>query len=82
MPVEGFGTNSIRMERVFAIRVLAPEEDVDRIMGHVCRIVPLEQGAMTAMPGNRRRASSAIVRVRGPPLAPRTRCASDPESSK
>ena len=45
MPVEGFGTNSIRMERVFAIRVLAPEEDVDRIMAHVCRIVPLEQGA-------------------------------------
>ncbi|MDP9137627.1 MAG: hypothetical protein M3N38_05565 [Pseudomonadota bacterium] len=33
------------MERVFAVRVLAPEEDVDRIMEHVCRIVPLAQGA-------------------------------------
>ena len=45
MTIEAFETKSVRMERVFAVRVLAPEEDVDRIMEHVCQIVPLKQGA-------------------------------------
>lgn len=44
MAIETFETKSLRMERVFALRVLAPEEDVDRIMAHVCRIAPLTQG--------------------------------------
>jgi hypothetical protein len=43
--VQAFETKSIRMERVFSVRVLAPVEDVERIMEHVCRIVPLMQGA-------------------------------------
>lgn len=45
MENSGFETKSIRMERVLAVRVLAPQEDVDRIMDRVCRIVPLKQGA-------------------------------------
>lgn len=45
MSVQAFETNSVRMERVFSVRVLAPVEDVERIMEHVCRIVPLTQGA-------------------------------------
>jgi hypothetical protein len=45
MPLDAFETSSIRMERVFSLRVLAPAEDVDRIMEHVCAIVPLKQGA-------------------------------------
>jgi hypothetical protein len=45
MSVQTFETKSIRMERVFSVRVLAPVEDVERIMEHVCRIVPLAQGA-------------------------------------
>ncbi len=43
--MEPFETKSVRMERVFSLRLLAPEEDVDRIMEHVCKIVPLRQGA-------------------------------------
>jgi hypothetical protein len=42
--MEGFDTKSIRMERVLTVTVLAPEEDVDRILEHVCKIVPLAQG--------------------------------------
>src|SRR5262245_4991639 len=45
MTIEAFETKSIRMERVYSVRVLAPEEDVDRIMSHVFEIVPLKQGA-------------------------------------
>ena len=45
MTIEAFETKSIRMERVFSVRVLAPVEDVDRIMEQVCQIVPLKQGA-------------------------------------
>ena len=45
MTIEAFETKSIRMERVFSVRVLAPVEDADRIMEHVCQIVPLKQGA-------------------------------------
>lgn len=45
MALGAFETPSGRMERVFAMRVLAPREDVDRIMESVCRIVPLKQGA-------------------------------------
>ncbi len=41
----GFETESIRMERVFLLRLFAPIEDVDRIMEHVCKIVPLTMGA-------------------------------------
>ncbi len=40
-----FETPSIRMERLYAIRLLAPVEDVDRILDHVTRVVPLVQGA-------------------------------------
>lgn len=43
--MEPFETKSVRMERVFSLRLLAPEEDVGRIMEHVCKIVPLRQGA-------------------------------------
>jgi hypothetical protein len=45
MTIAAFETTSVRLERVFALRVLAPAEDVDRIMEHVCRVVPLKQGA-------------------------------------
>ena len=43
--MESFETKSVRMERVFSLRLLAPEEDVDRIMKHVCSIAPLRQGS-------------------------------------
>lgn len=43
--MEPFETKSVRMERVLSLRILAPEEDVDRIMEHVCKIVPLRHGA-------------------------------------
>jgi hypothetical protein len=45
MSIQAFETTSIRMERLFSVRVLAPVEDVERIMEHVCRITPLAQGA-------------------------------------
>ena len=45
MTISEFETASLRMERVLAVRVLAPLEDVDRIMELVCRIAPLRQGA-------------------------------------
>jgi hypothetical protein len=45
MSVQPFETKSIRMERLYSVRVLAPAEDVERIMKHVCRIVPLTQGS-------------------------------------
>jgi hypothetical protein len=45
MLTQGFETKSVRLERLLLLRVFAPEEDVDRLMGHVCEIVPLTQGA-------------------------------------
>ena len=44
MKDQGFETKSVRMERLLQVSVFAPEEDVDRIMEHVCNIVPLAQG--------------------------------------
>lgn len=44
MKIEGFETKSVRMERLLIVDVYAPEEDVDRIMGNVCKIDPLAQG--------------------------------------
>ena len=44
MMTQGFETKSVRMERLLMLRVFAPEEDVDRIMEHVCGITPLTQG--------------------------------------
>lgn len=43
--IEPFETPSIRMERLYAFRLLAPIEDVERLMEHITRIVPLTQGA-------------------------------------
>lgn len=45
MALAAFDTISIGMERMFNVRLLAPVEDVARIMEHVCRIVPLRHGA-------------------------------------
>ncbi len=44
MKDDGFETKSVRMERHLQVQVFAPEEDADRIMSHVCGIVPLAQG--------------------------------------
>lgn len=41
---QGFETKSVCMERLLQVSVFTPEEDVDRIMEHVCQIVPLAQG--------------------------------------
>ena len=40
----GFETESLRMERLLQVSVFAPQEDVERIMAHVCEIAPLSQG--------------------------------------
>jgi hypothetical protein len=40
MKSEGFETKSVRMDRLLLVRVFAPEEDVDRIMEHVCKVDP------------------------------------------
>lgn len=45
MSIETIDTRSIRLERVYSMRVLAPIEDVDRILEHVCKTTPLVQGA-------------------------------------
>ena len=44
MKEQGFETKSVCMERLLQVSVFTPEEDVDRIMEHVCQIVPLAQG--------------------------------------
>ena len=44
MMEQGFETKSVCMERLLQVSVFTPEEDVDRIMEHVCQIVPLAQG--------------------------------------
>ncbi len=41
----GFETTSVRMEPLLLLRVQAPSEDVERLMTHVRKIVPLTQGA-------------------------------------
>jgi hypothetical protein len=41
---QGFETTSVRMERLLEMRVFAPEEDANRIMEHVCQVIPLTQG--------------------------------------
>lgn len=43
MNENGFETKSVSMERMVEISVCAPEEDIDRIMKHVCKITPLPQ---------------------------------------
>jgi len=45
MRVQGFETKSVRMERLWLLQLFAPAEDVDRILEHVCKIVPLVQGS-------------------------------------
>ena len=44
MEQQGFETKSVRMERLLLVHVFMPEEDVERIMKHVCEIDPLAQG--------------------------------------
>lgn len=44
MKGRNFETKSVRMEHLIQMSVFAPEEDVDRIMEHVCKITPLPQG--------------------------------------
>jgi len=44
MKGHGFETKSVRMERLLKMSVIAPEEDVDRIMKHVCQLAPLTRG--------------------------------------
>ncbi len=44
MKDQGFETKSVRMEGLLQVHVLAPAEDADRIMEHVCAIAPLAQG--------------------------------------
>ncbi len=44
MKDQGFETTSVRMERLLEMRVFAPEEDANRIMEHVCQVIPLTQG--------------------------------------
>lgn len=44
MTETGFETHSVHMEAVFLVTVLAPSEDVDRIMARVAEIVPLTMG--------------------------------------
>ncbi len=44
MPAQTFETKSVRFETVRLLRVYAPLEDVDRIMAHVGKILPLVQG--------------------------------------
>jgi len=58
---QGFETKSIRMERLLLVKVLAPEEDVDRILEHVCKIVPLVQGSYDS---NAYQSASGIERYR------------------
>lgn len=56
-----FETRSVRMERVLTVSVLAPEEDADRILQEVCRIVPLVQGNYDS---NAYQSASGIERYR------------------
>ena len=44
MRSRGFETHGVRMERLLLVQLFAPEEDVERIMEHVCGIAPLAQG--------------------------------------
>jgi len=44
MAMQSFGTSSVRMERLLLVMVQMPAEDVDRIMEHVVKAVPLTMG--------------------------------------
>ncbi len=44
MILEAFQTKSVSMEHFIIVDVYSPEEDVDRIMEHVCKVDPLAQG--------------------------------------
>lgn len=44
MEARRFETKSVQMDQMIQMTVFAPEEDVDRIMDHVCKITPLPQG--------------------------------------
>lgn len=44
MELAKFDTKSVHMARVLVVDVYAPQEDVDRIMEHVCDVDPLAQG--------------------------------------
>lgn len=44
MTMKKFQTKSVNMEFLTLVDVYAPEEDVDRIMAHVCKVDPLAQG--------------------------------------
>lgn len=43
--IEPFETPSVRMDRLFSIRLLASIEDVERLMNHITRVAPLTQGS-------------------------------------
>jgi len=43
MNENGFETKSVNMQRLVEMSICAPEEDIDRIMEHVCQITPLPQ---------------------------------------
>ena len=45
MPLAGFETKSVRMQRLFLIGLVLPSEDVGRIMQHVVAITPLVMGS-------------------------------------
>lgn len=54
--IQELETRSVRMECLLTVTVQAPEEDVARIMQHVCQVAPLVQGnydsnAFVAAPG-------------------------------
>jgi hypothetical protein len=73
MPLHAIETKSIRTERSLVVRMFAPEEDVDRIMEHVCRVIPLIQGAYDS---NAWQSAPGIDRYR-----PREGAASGPEAT-
>ncbi|MCF6322638.1 MAG: hypothetical protein L3J32_12860 [Rhizobiaceae bacterium] len=45
MALVNFTTKSVEMAEFLLVDVQAPQEDVERIMEHVCKIDPLAQGA-------------------------------------
>ena len=44
MKDRGFETTSVRMEHAIQMSFFSPEEDVERILDHVCQITPLPLG--------------------------------------
>ncbi len=45
MPIEPFETASLSLQRHYAVRILAPADDVERLMENICKVTPLLQGA-------------------------------------